>query len=64
MGYPAYAISTNVITIKGICAKGRSILFNHFLDMRTTVNCPFHVEKTGLFLHEMDKLTFVLISIK
>ena len=26
--------------------KGRSILFNHFIDIRTTIICSFHVEKT------------------
>ena len=29
--------------------KGRSILFNHFIDMRTTVICPFHVENKCFF---------------
>ena len=57
-----------------IFAKGRSILFNHFIDMRTTVNlsisCRKNVfllenfNKNTFFLHEMDKLTVVLMSIK
>ena len=54
--------------------KGRSILFNHFIDMRTTINlfisCRKNVfllenfNKNRFFLHEMDKLTVVLMSIK
>ena len=54
--------------------KGRSILFNHFIDMRTTVNlsisCRKNVfllkfsNKNTFFLHEMDKLMVVLMSIK
>ena len=55
-------------------AKGRSILFNHFIDMRTTVNlsisCRKNVfllenfNKNTFFLHEMNKLTVVLMSVK
>ena len=54
--------------------KGRSILFNHFIDIRTTINlfisCRKDVfllenfNKNMFFLHEMDTLTVVLISIK
>jgi hypothetical protein len=54
--------------------KGRSILFNHFIDMRTTLNlsisCRKNVfllkfsNKNTFFLHEIDKLTVVLMSIK
>ena len=54
--------------------KGPSILFNHLLDMRTTVilsiSCRKNVfllenfNKNTFFLHEMDKLTVVLMSIK
>ena len=46
--------------------KGRSILFNHFIDMRTTVNLSIsyrknvflleNLNKNAFFLHEMDKL--------
>ena len=43
--------------------KGRSILFNHFIDMRTTVNLSISCRKT-FFLHEMDKLAVVFMSIK
>ena len=44
--------------------KGRSILFNHFIDMRTTVSLSISCRKNTFFLHEMDKLTIVLMSIK
>ena len=54
--------------------KGRSILFNHFIAMRATINlsisCRKNVfllenfNKNTFFLHEMDKLTVVLMSIK
>ena len=57
-----------------LSTKGRSILFNHFIDMRTTVNlsisCRINVfllkfsNKNTFFLHEIDKLTVVLMSIK
>ena len=56
------------------CSKGSSILFDHFIDMRTTVNlsisCRKNVfllkfsNKNTFFLHEMDKLTVVLMSMK
>ena len=54
--------------------KGRLSLFNLFIDMRTTVSlsisCGKNVfllenfNKNTFFLHEMDKLTVVLMSIK
>ena len=54
--------------------KGRFSLFNLFIDMRTTVSlsisCGKNVfllenfNKNTFFLHEMDKLTVVLMSIK
>ena len=54
--------------------KGRSILFNHFIDMKATVNLSIscrkkrvlmeNFNKNTFFLHEMDKLTVVLMSIK
>ena len=40
-------------------AKGRSILFNHFIDILLKFS-----NKNTFFLHEMDKLTVVLMSIK
>ena len=60
--------------IHDFITKGRSILFNHFIDMRTTVNlsisCRKNVfllkfsNKNTFFLHEIDKLMVVLMSIK
>jgi len=57
-----------------LCVKGRLSLFNLFIDMRTTVSlsisCGKNVfllenfNKNTFFLHEMDKLTVVLMSIK
>ena len=57
-----------------LLAKGHSILFNHFIDMRTTVNLSIlcrknlflleNFNKNTFFLHEIDKLTVVLMSIK
>ena len=54
--------------------KGRSILFNHFIDMRTTLNLSIscrkneylleNFNKNTFFLHEMYKLRVVLMSIK
>ena len=54
--------------------KGDLFLFNHFINMRTTVSlsisCRKNVfllkfsNKTTFFPHEMDKLTVVLMSIK
>ena len=54
--------------------KGRLSLFNLFIDMRTTVSlsisCGKNVfllenfNKNTFFLHEMDKLTVVLMSTK
>ena len=57
--------------------KGRSILFNHFIDMRTlrttvnfSISCRKNVfllenfNKNTFFVHEMNKLTVVLKSIK
>ena len=55
-------------------SEGRSILSNHFIDMRTTVSlsisCRKNVfllkfsNKNTFFPYEMDKLTVVLMSIK
>ena len=54
--------------------KGRSILFNHFINLRTSVNLSIscrknmflleNFNKNMFFLHEMDKLTSVLMSIE
>ena len=54
--------------------KGHLLLFNHFIDMRTTVSlsisCRKNVfllifsNKNTFFLHEMDSLTVGLMSIK
>ena len=54
--------------------KGHLFLFNHFIDMRTTVSlsisCRKNVfllkfsNKNTFFPHKMDKLTVVLMSIK
>ena len=53
--------SSNISQKRSI--EGRSILFNHFIDMRTTANLSISCRK-NVFLHEMDKLTVVLMSIK
>ena len=55
-------------------AKGHLFLFNHFIDMRTTVSlsisCRKNVfllkfsNKNTFFPYEMDKLTVVLMSLK
>ena len=60
--------------LKKYFAKVLSVLSNHFIDMRTTVDlfisCRKNVflfenfNKNTFFLHEMDKLTIVLMSIK
>ena len=58
-------MSTCIVSADNVT--GRLILFNHFIDMRTTVNYLFLLEnlnKNKFFLHEMDKLTVVLMSIK
>ena len=63
------------LKVKGkFVTKGHLFLFNHFIDMRTTVSlsisCRKNVfllkfsNKNTFFLHEMDKLTVVLMSIK
>ena len=54
--------------------KGHLFLFNHFIDMRTTVSLSISCRKNVFllkfsnknmsFLHEMDKLTVALMSIK
>ena len=55
-----------------LVTKGRSILFNHFIDMRKTVNLSISCRKNVVLLkfsnkntlipHEMDKLTDVMIE--
>ena len=57
-----------------VSTKGRSILFNYFIDMRTivrlSISCRKNVfllkfsNKNTFFPNEMDKLTVVLMSIK
>ena len=74
-----------------VYTKGRLSLFNHFIDMRTTVSLSISCQKTvfllilkkiadpsftrkrvllkfsnknTFFLHEVDRLTVVLMSIK
>ena len=64
----------NRMLFSATSTKGRSILFNHFIDMRTTVNLSISCRKNlfllkfsnknTFFLHEMDKLMVVLMSIK
>ena len=49
--------------------KGCLSLFHHSIDMRTALIYPFHVfvgkfQQNTVFLHEMDKLTAVLMSIE
>ena len=64
-----------ILTIKfSQFTKGHLFSFNHFMDMRTTVSlsisCRKNVfvlenfNKNAFFLHEMDTLTVVLMSIK
>ena len=66
-----HTLSFQFFTIR---SKGHLILFTHFIDMWTTINLSISCRKNAfllkfsnkntVFLHEMDKLTSVLMSIK